>query len=100
MSESSVRIRQEIQARIRAAWAESGIIPYAELRKRYPERKAEIDEAVLDFVTDEMEEWPEGDLDFDDVMDQIADHAFLGEEPPTWTRKSAAVDRPRFRRKG
>ena len=88
----------EIRERIRAAWAEARVIPYAELRRRYPNRKAAIDEAVIDFVTDELEEWPEDDADFEAVMGEVADHAFLGEEPPAWGTKRPRVDLSRFRR--
>ena len=50
-------IPEEIRQQIRDEWGRSGILPYGELRKRYPALKEEIDEAMIDFITDEMEEW-------------------------------------------
>lgn len=100
MREPPEEIKREIRERIRTAWAEAEVIPHAELRKRYPEWKAWVDEAVIGFVTDEMEEWPEGDPDFEAVIGEIADHAFLGEEPPSWAARRGVVDLSRFRPKG
>ena len=39
-------IPEEIRQQIRDEWGRSGILPYGELRKRYPALKEEIDEAI------------------------------------------------------